>query len=495
MSRLRRTAARVGVCLVAGTATVVMLPGTALAHAELDRTNPPTNAVLPDAPKVVDLQFSEPVEVAFGSIRVLDAAGRRADIGDPFHPGGRGSVVDVQLRSGLQDGTYLVSWRVVSDDSHPVSGDFTFSIGAPGVAPQASGSGGGSVAVGLLLGAARFAGFAGLALLLGTSIFLLLCWPAGWRDRRARRLLAVGWGTSTGATVIALLLQGPYGAGSGLTSLVHGSVLQSTLTTRFGHAHVVRLWLLLAFAGVVVAQVHRASVRDRRSAAGATRAGSIAAVAIGIALLATVAVAGHADDGTDRVLSLPIDVLHLTAMAAWVGGLATVVYCLLLKPAPPGELRTVMPRFSSLAADAVLLLVATGTFAAWRDLGSWGALTGTRQGLLLILKLSVLAALLLAAAASRRWLRSRREDSPDGGWSDVRALRVSVGAEAALATALLAVTAVLVAAPPGKTEWHRPSTSQVSQQGSPSHGQVTEGGTGRDARPVPPSGVISTGRR
>jgi copper transport protein len=462
MSRLRRSAARIGIGLIAGTAAVVLMPGTAFAHAELERTNPAANAVLPDAPKLVDLHFSESVEVAFGSIQVLDASGHRADLGDPFHPGGRGSVVDVRLRPGMHDGTYLVSWRVVSDDSHPVAGEFFFSVGAPGAAPSASVTGG-NTAVGLLLGVARFAGFAGLALLLGTSVFLLLCWPAGWRDRRAHRLLAGGWGLSLGATVTALLLQGPYGAGRGLSSLMHGSVLQSTLTTRFGHAHVLRLWLLLAFAGVVVAQVQRASGRDRRKVAS-TRVGSLAAVAIGVALLATVAFAGHADDGTERALALPIDVLHLTAMSAWLGGLATIVYCLLLRPGVPGELRTVMPRFSSLAADAVLVLMATGAFAAWRDLGSWGAITGTRQGLLLLLKLSVLGALLLAAAASRRWLRSRRGDGDEGdSWQDVRSLRVSIGAEAALATALLAVTAVLVAAPPGKTEYHRPSTNNAHQ--------------------------------
>lgn len=487
MSRARRTAARIGVCLVAGAAAVVLLPGTAFAHAELERTNPANSAVLPDAPKVVDLQFSEAVEVAFGSIRVIDSDGRRADIGDPFHPGGRSDEVDVRLRGGMHNGTYLVSWRVVSDDSHPVSGEFTFSVGAPGAAPTAGGASGGSVAVGLLLGTARFAGFAGLALLLGTSIFLLLCWPAGWADRRAGHLLAVGWWTTAGATVTALLLQGPYGAGSGLSSVVHGSVLQNTLSTRFGHAHVMRLWLLLAFAGVVVAQVRRATTRERGKPASSPRAGALVAVALGVALLATVAFAGHADDGSTRALALPIDVLHLTAMSAWLGGLATLAFCLLAKPERPDELRTVMPRFSSLAADAVLILVVTGAFAAWRDLGSWGALTGTRQGLLLLLKLSVLGALLLAAAASRRWLRSRHEDD----WNDAKALRLSIGTEAALATALLAVTAVLVAAPPGKTQWHRPNPVSAC-------GAVTSGGSVRDAGTDPPSGgqiCLSTGRR
>src|SRR4051812_28248591 len=161
MSRLRRTAARLAVCLFAGPATVVLLPGIELAHAELERSSPRGKAVHPAAPSVVDLQFSESVEVAFGSIQVLDSSGHRADFGDPFHPGGRGRDVDVRLRSGMHDGTYLVSWRVVSDDSHPVSGDFTFSVGAPGDAPQASGGAQRGAPPRLALAVGRGAPFAG----------------------------------------------------------------------------------------------------------------------------------------------------------------------------------------------------------------------------------------------------------------------------------------------------------------------------------------------
>src|SRR5205823_2119657 len=101
---------------------------------------------------------------------------------------------------------------------------------------------------------------------------------------------------------------------------------------------------------------------------------------------------------------------------------------------------------SRVAAGSIAALVASGVYAAWRDLGAWGALTGTRQGKLLIVKLSVLAALLLAAALSRRWLRSRTRATAPMRWSEQRRLRQSIGGETALAAAVLAGTALLVAA-------------------------------------------------
>ena len=459
------TARRFAVCAVLAALGVAGMSGTAFAHAELERSNPTDQAVLPVSPKTVDLHFGSAVETALSSIRVVDADGHRVDASDPFHPGGRTHDVDVTLRPSLPAGTYLVSWRVVSDDSHPVSGDFVFSVGRPGAVPKAGGEGG-STAVGLLSGEARFGGFVGLALLLGTVVFLVACWPQGWTDRRARWLLGVGWWTAAVSTVTGLLVQGPYGAGLGLSSIADGATLEETLRTRFGHAYVLRVWLLLGFAAVVVGYLRRRTPAKRpRASAPVPSAPPLlvaAGVATGLGLLATVAMSGHADDGPHRVLALPVDVLHLAAMVAWMGGLVALVVCLLAWRRDTTPLETALPRFSRLAATSVGVLVATGTFAAWRDLGAWGALTGTPQGRLLLVKLSVLAVLLLAAAGSRRWLRSRRGDAARAPWNDVRALRVSIGAETAMAVSLLAVTAVLVATPPGRTEWRPPSSFELA---------------------------------
>jgi copper transport protein len=171
-----------------------------------------------------------------GSVRVVAADGHRVDLDRVYHPGGASSRVAVGLRSGLAAGSYLVLWRVVSADSHPVAGSFTFSLGHVGpVAAGAAGSSGRSVAV--VLGTDRFVGYAGLVTLLGGMVFLLVCWPAGWSLTRARALLWCG-----------LALQGAADVGAGLSQVTDPAPARALLSTRFGPAHLARLGLLLAIA-------------------------------------------------------------------------------------------------------------------------------------------------------------------------------------------------------------------------------------------------------
>ena len=80
------------------------------------------------------LHFSETVEGNFGAVRVFDARARRVDDGRTIHPGGSGSRLAVGLKPGLPDGTYVATYRVISADSHPVSGGLVFSVGKPAAA-------------------------------------------------------------------------------------------------------------------------------------------------------------------------------------------------------------------------------------------------------------------------------------------------------------------------------------------------------------------------
>lgn len=134
------------------------------------------------APKEVTLTFSEQVAMGDGSVRVLDPSGKRADTGAEPRNLQSGSAVKygVPLHTGLPDGTYTVAWQAVSADSHPVSGAFTFSIGAPSkttVALPTDQAGGGLV--GTLYGIARYAAYAGFILLAGGAAFVLACWQRG----------------------------------------------------------------------------------------------------------------------------------------------------------------------------------------------------------------------------------------------------------------------------------------------------------------------------
>ena len=101
----------------------------ASAHALLKATTPERGARLERAPAQVTLRFSEPVEVAFGAVRVFDSQRREVQAGRAFHPGERGNAVAVRLRDGLGEDGYTVTYRVISADSHPVSGGFVFVVG------------------------------------------------------------------------------------------------------------------------------------------------------------------------------------------------------------------------------------------------------------------------------------------------------------------------------------------------------------------------------
>lgn len=102
----------------------------ALAHSELEGASPAEGERLGQAPTEVRLTFSEPVEAAFSPLEVYDAAGSRVDGDDAQSDPGDPGVVSVSLQEGLPAGPYAVRWTVTSADGDPVSGEYSFEVGA-----------------------------------------------------------------------------------------------------------------------------------------------------------------------------------------------------------------------------------------------------------------------------------------------------------------------------------------------------------------------------
>ncbi|MEV8226220.1 copper resistance protein CopC [Streptomyces sp. NPDC079167] len=375
----------------------------ASAHAALTGSDPQDGAVVATAPEEVTLTFSEQIAMDDDSIRVLDPSGERADEGAPRDLTSGGAVrYAVQLHSGLPDGTYTVAWQAVSADSHPVSGAFTFSVGAPSettVALPSGGAGGGLV--GALYGIARYAAYAGFILLAGGSAFVLACWQRGAGARPLQRLVVRGWVTLTAATLAMLLLRHPYTGSGKLADAFDLDGLQSVLDTKPGAALVSRLLLLGASALFIAvlfgAYAKREDEKEKQDLTFGLATGG-AVIAIGIA--GTWALAEHASTGIQPGIAMPVDVLHLLAVAAWLGGLTALLVALYRTPdITSGAVR----RFSRVAFGSVVVLAATGLYQSWRQVGSWSALTGTRYGQLLLVKVALVALLLGVAWISRRW--------------------------------------------------------------------------------------------
>jgi copper transport protein len=537
------------VLLLLAVAAALLAAGVpASAHAALTGSDPRQGAVVDQAPEQISLTFSETVSLSDDALRVLGPKGERADTGEAR---GVGATYSVKLRPGLPDGTYTVSYQVVSADSHPVAGAFTFSIGAPSattvtVSEQTAGGG----LVGSLYGLGRYASYAGFIVLAGGAAFTLACWPRGTGVRAVQRLVVSGWVTLTAATLGLLLLRGSYTTSGKFGDVFDLELLGQVLQTKTGAALVSRL-LLLAAAALFIAVLFGAYAKrvegdlqgegagDGEGARDGEGAGegekesrdlafglAVGGVVVAAGLAASWAMAEHASTGLQPGIAMPVDVVHLLAVAAWLGGLVTLLVALYRAPAGTPLDAAAVRRFSRVAFGSVLALVATGLYQSWRQVGSWSALTGTRYGQLLCVKVALVVLLVGVAWISRRWTGRLTDTTADttaatdpgvavseervaartgGGGTDTAeadperaaqlarqraavdaarekrlrdadpnrsGLRRSVLAEAGVAVVLLAVTTMLTSTEPGRTEEEAKAATAASSSASAS-GTVT----------------------
>ncbi len=496
----------------------------ASAHAALTGSDPQQGVVVDKAPTQVSLTFSEQVSTSADSLRVLDPKGKPVQRGKPSNVSG--TTYAVQLLSGLPDGTYTVTYQVVSADSHPVAGAFTFSVGAPSsTSVSVSGETAGGGAVGWLYGFGRYMSYAGFVVLVGGAAFVLACWQPGSGVRAVQRLVVSGWLTLTAATLALLLLRGSYTGSGKVGDIFDLDLLGQVLQTKTGAALVSRL-LLLAAAALFIAVLFGAyDKREEDEKRDLTFGLAIGGTVVAAGLAASWAMSEHASVGLQAGIAMPVDVLHLLAVAAWLGGLTALLVALYRAPADTPVDTAAVRRFSTVAFGSVVALVLTGTYQSWRQLGSWSAFTDTRYGQLLLVKIGLVALLVGVAYISRRWtaqlvdtpVRGSRQApekervsagagdakggsgaSKDAGASQRAAqlarqraamdtarqkrerdadphrfgLRRSVLAEAGVAVVLLAVTTVLTQTEPGRTEQEAKAATSSSSSTS-SSGAVT----------------------
>lgn len=442
---------------VLGLFFVLLAASPASAHAVLDRTSPASGTVLQDAPTEVVLTFSEPVRAVADKIRVTGPDGKRADSGNASV---RDKELRIPLQSGAAKGTYLVSYRVISADSHPIGGGFSYSVGEVSATPP-SGSADQSVqtdpVVSTALGVARFVGYAGLILVIGPTLVLFALWPRRLPTTGPARVAMAGVGLVAFATLAELYLQIPYTSGSGLFGAT-GTATRDVLATPFAAAHLVRL-------GVV------ASVTVLLRPVIAGKAGKVdqtLLVILGVIGLATWPISGHPSASPVPTLTVVADVAHLAGMAVWLGGLL-MLFAYLLRLADDRELGAILPVWSGWAMFAVTVLVLAGTAQALVEIGTVGALTGTTYGRLVLLKVGLLAVVIGIAAFSRRTVNrhfafAEDADDPVEGADGEEAqpvrenlepakqrLRRGVLAEVGIAAVVVAVAAALVQTTPART--------------------------------------------
>ncbi|BCB84910.1 copper resistance CopC/CopD family protein [Phytohabitans suffuscus] len=435
-TRARSAASRLPLyllALIAGALATLALPAApASAHAVLASSNPSGNAVLQAAPVEVVLTFTESVRKVPDRVRVIGPDGKRVDQGDARFDG---AVVTIPVEQTGAQGTYLVSYRVISADSHPVSGGFTYSVGAPSTTPSgdAVDEEGDDPVVATGTKVVRYIGYAGLVLLVGPVLVISLLWPARLSRSGPAGVIWTGMGLVTLATLAGIWLQVPYTTGGGLFD-VDGSGLRNVLSSTYGTAHLIRLGLIVAIALLL-----RPLLRGETG-----RVDQILLAVLGGAAIFTWPVAGHPAASPVAAVSVVVDAVHLTSMAVWLGGLVMLI-AFLLRQANTRELGAILPIWSRWAALAVGALVLAGTVQALIEVGTPGALVSTTYGQLIIAKVVLFGAVIAVASYSRRLvLRGLAPQEP-------RRLRRAVGVELGITVVVLGLAAVLVQTTPART--------------------------------------------
>ena len=365
----------------------------AQAHAVLEASDPAAGARIEHAPERVTLSFDEPVETSLGSLRVLDADGRERAIGPVVHPGGDATRVAVRTAL-LERGRYVVTWQVVSADSHVVDGAFAFGVGVPaGDAPPLERD----AAATILVAIVHFTLLAALLVAVGVPLAAL----AGIGASSPVFAEFAAW------FVVALAAF----ADVAVRAAVNGGTLFASFAT---HVGALRAWTIgLAFIAIL-------------GLIGTRRRLSIV-VAAGVASALSLSLAGHAAAGSFGPVGVAVDALHLLAAAAWVGVLVDAVVF-----GGAANVRRITP----VAMVAVGTIVLTGIVATIRNVGSWRALVASPYGYAIDLKVALLLGALAVAEGSRRMIAR-------GAF----AVRRRIALELTLIIAVIAVTAVLVDLP------------------------------------------------
>ncbi|MGW7126865.1 copper resistance CopC/CopD family protein [Streptomyces bobili] len=465
--------------LIAGT-------GQASAHAALTGSDPAQGTVVDKAPTQVSLTFSEQVSTGADAVRVLDPKGKRVDTGEPSAVGG--TTYSVPLHSGLPDGTYTVTYQVVSADSHPVAGAYTFSIGAPSATSvSASTREAGDGAVGGLYGFGRYMSYAGFIVMVGGAAFVLACWPAGTGVRALQRLVISGWLALTSATLFLLLLRGSYTGSGKFGDVFDLELLGQVLQTKTGAALVSRL-LLLAAAALFIAVLFGAyDKREGEEKRDLTFGLAVGGTVVAAGLAASWAMAEHASTGLQPGIAMPVDIVHLVAVATWLGGLCALLVALYRGDTPVGS--PAVRRFSQVAFGSVVALVVTGVYQSWRQLGSWSAFTETRYGQLLLIKIGLVALLVGIAWISRRWTNRLGETAGGKPAGTETTGAEATGTETAGAETTGAAEAEAVVAAGGRKS---PTAGKASGSGPESRsGAGSESGSGSESGPGSGSGSES----
>ncbi|HEY4129837.1 MAG TPA: copper resistance protein CopC, partial [Gemmatimonadaceae bacterium] len=342
---------------------------------------PAARSHLASSPSRVRLVFTEPLEPSLAQMSLVAADGHVTPLtvsGDPHDV--HALIAPV---TGLAEGAYRVTWRVVSADGHPVDGSYVFWVGATEAAPPPDvphamemPSRWGPSVFGAPLAPSVFRGL-GVGFLMALAGYL---WFIGWCAKEIRfgspQMRVATWLAVGAALFVALHL---------LTWMIHASPhyqLTSNSANALLNSTVGRVELLRAVLAVLA--LWALWLARRR----------MLALVFAVAALFVSGASGH-PAAISPMIAIPSKAIHLLAVAAWLGGLIWLIASAkaIANDGDRTRFQRDASRVSSFALIAVILVALTGIVQTLLFLPTLRDLFTSAYGLVAIAKFAGLLVL------------------------------------------------------------------------------------------------------
>lgn len=353
--------------------------GGAWAHASLTASVPTDGTVVAVAPERFALSFSEPVSPLYLSL--LRPDGNALSL-DDFAL--RDRTLEIVAPTRLGKGTHVLSWRVVSEDGHPVGGSVIFSIGAPSGAELIDSAGvDWDVRIGLW--ASKIALYAGLFFGVGGVFAQRVLMPSLFGSGKVVRIALA---TGLAGAILSVGFQGLDALGSNTSQLMERAVWETGFATSYGRT-----------VTATVLSIILAALAIPASAMVGRMVATLGLICAALAL----ALSGHASAASPQWLMRPMMFIHALAIAVWIGALFPLALAILNRQ--PGRVDA-LRRFSTVIPGFVAALVTAGVVLTAVQVQRPAALFETAYGAVLLVKLFLLACLFLLAAVNR-WILTK----------------------------------------------------------------------------------------
>lgn len=410
------------------------------AHTDLLSSNPVPESALVKSPDKIELLFNEKVEIKDDSIRIYNQNGQRIQANKiPKNIDGNKVVLSL---GPLDRGLYAVAWNAISSDTHPIRGAFTFSVKETYDSTVASnekleavlkgdtGSSGhdklGAFFRGLV--------FLSIAFIVALSIFVFFVFKK--MPKHGNSLVYTSVLICILASMGTVAIQASASQELPFHEALAPSVLWDEFSTNFGLANLARILICLI---VVIIWKFKSALQPKY----------LLLVLAGL-LSFTPAFTGHARGGLYIPFAVTMSFIHVAATSIWFGGL--VLIAMQMRDEKDVE---VLKRFSKIAFVSVILILCSGMFAWYRQVGSIDAATSTTFGKILTLKMFLFALVVIIAYFSRRYLSDIHKPDVE------KKLFRNLCSEAIIILLIYSLSAVLVNTVPAKEALSAPVTRQA----------------------------------